>query len=191
MRARRLRRLSLAAAAALALGGCAARLTPPSAVADPVSVAVLDHGRHAGLLLPRTAGGYTEWFWGDWRYYALGERSLGRGIDALIASDGATLGRRDFATWPSHADSGAVEEVVLTVERARAATLAADLERRFAAGAAAEVRHADGRRFVPDGSGYGLANTSAHRVADWLRALGVRVDGAGPTARFVVDRPRS
>lgn len=83
-----------AAAAALAVSGCRYRVvpTPPAAPGESVAVHVLDYGHHTSLVLPGKDGKLREWFWGDWNYYALKERSIGSALRALVASDSSTLG---------------------------------------------------------------------------------------------------
>jgi Protein of unknown function (DUF2459) len=168
------------------LGGCAYRLTPPARVADPVTVYVVDYGRHASLALPLPDGTYVAWSWGDWRYFALGERSMWDGARALFASRGATLGRLSLARIE---DAGG-DLIPIRVERARAEALRLRLETRFRRREAEAVTGEDGRRFVPDGGGYRLGYTSAQRIADWLRELGVDARGGGPTAAFEVSGRR-
>jgi hypothetical protein len=171
----------LAALVALLLGGCAYRLTPPPAVTDQVTVYVVDYGRHVSLALPTgEGGGYVAWSWGDWRYFALGQRSVWDGARELFASEGATLGRLPLA----RIEEAGGDLIPITVERARASALQARLETRFRRREAETVTGEDGRRFVPDGTGYRLGYTSAQRVAEWLRELGVEADGGGPTAAF-------
>lgn len=60
----------------LLLAGCAGRLTPPEAPVSPVTVYLLDHGRHASLVLPRREGGMVRYSYGEWRWYVEAERHL-------------------------------------------------------------------------------------------------------------------
>lgn len=164
------------------------RLVPPVAVADPVTIHVVDYGHHASLALPSPTGMLEEWFWGDWNYYAGEQRGLLDGARALFASPQSTLGRRTLVAGAegSKPDLIGVQEILsIPVDRSRAGRLSQTLETRYAEGLReGERNHVDGRRFVRDGQRYSLFNNSAHEVARWLGVLGVGVRGYAVTARF-------
>lgn len=148
----------------LAIARCEYRLVPPSPVADPVTIHVVDYGQHASLVLPSPAGTPEEWFWGDWNYYAGGKRGLFDGAEALFFSHRSTLGRRSFATGRDL--SAGCDVLPIEVERARAARLWRSVDARYSAGSRhCERRHAEGRRFVPDEARYSLTDNSVHQVA--------------------------
>jgi hypothetical protein len=187
------RSAGIALAGAL-LAGCQQTITPPARLVDPITVYIADHGRHAGLVLPAPEGGKTEWFWGDWRYFALRERSLGSGLRALFASPGATLGRLDFASGDAaavQAATGAERVLALEVERPAAERLHAALTDRHARRRKEEVTHPDGSRFVPDAGGYRLSRNSNHKVCEWLEELGAdaRCPAVGATFRVRSVQP--
>ena len=131
------RRCPLAAAVlfTVMLGGCAHRVTPPADPADPVPVYLIDYGRHASLALP-AGGRIEEWFWGDWNYYAAGNRSLGDGLTALFASRGATLGHRDHEGTADLArlctSENAEHVFTFAVERAHVEALRVRLSAKYA-----------------------------------------------------------
>lgn len=183
------RRGLLALGLGLLLAACQQRITPPRSIADAVTVYVTDHGRHAGLVLPAGEGKATEWFWGDWHYFALRERSLGSGLRALFGSPAATLGRFDIADAGSGglaARTGARKVLGLRVDRTAAEALHRELSARYARRRDSEVVHPDGSRFVRDGGGYGIFYNSNHKVCEWLETLGADTCCAAITARFVV-----
>lgn len=176
------------------LAACQQRIVPPSGLSDPASVYVTDYGRHAGLALPSGETGMTEWFWGDWHYYALRDRSFGSGLRALFASPRSTLGRLDIRGRDAAAvrsATGAPDVLALEVERSAAADLHDDLSRRFALRRETEIVHANGERFVEDDRHYSLFRNSNHMVCAWLRSLGARVRCAGIVADFVLAEPAS
>src|SRR5688572_25859227 len=78
----------------LFLAGCTTTIVPPSAVAEPARVAVLDHGRHTSLLVELPGeGAMVRYAYGDWRWYALGQTGVLEGIAALSGNKSA-LGRK-------------------------------------------------------------------------------------------------
>jgi hypothetical protein len=189
-----MRRAAGIALAALLLAGCQQTITPPVNLADPVTVYVTDHGRHAGLVLPAADGGMTEWFWGDWHYFALRDRSLGSGLRALFASPQATLGRLDVAATGATAvkrATGAETLIAVAVERAAAEALQTALSARHARRRDTEIVDPDGARFVHDDGDYGLTRNSNHKVCAWLEQLGARTDCPAVVADFRVrDAPQ-
>lgn len=183
-----MRRRALAGIAALSLAGCQQTVTPPARVADPAVVYITDHGRHAGIVLP-SDGGSTEWFWGDWHYFALRERSVWSGLRALFASPQAALGRFDMAATGAEAirrKSGAESLVAISVERGDAVRLQAELSRQYVRHAETEIVDADGARFVHHDGHYWLLHNSNDKVCDWLRQLGASADCPAVVANFVV-----
>ena len=179
--------LPLLPVVALLFAGCQRWVEPPAAVSDPVSVFLVDYGRHASLALPADEG-LVEWSWGDWNWFALDRTGLGTGFQALFASPRSTLSRRALSPVES-ADAlaarlSASKVLPIEVERARAATLLETLEARWQTHAHEAVQDASGRVFVPDDARYGLFNNSVHEVSRWLEALGAQVTGSGLTANF-------
>ncbi len=181
--------------ATLGLAGCQHSLTPPATVSDPVRVFVIDYGRHASLALPKENSGLVEWSWGDWNWFALERTGLVEGLQALFASRGSTLSRRELTPAQDAeelaARVGAEEVLALDVERYRARALQRHLDVRWLRRRNEAVAHSSGRIFVPDDSSYGLANNSVHELARWLEALGAEVSGTGVTADFKLSEPRS
>lgn len=175
----------------LVLAACQQRITPPAETPDSTFVHVTDHGRHAGLVLPAADGTLTEWFWGDWHYFALRERSLWSGLRALFASPASTLGRRTVtAGIDLRRATGAASVLSIRVDRKRAARLNTALTLRHDSRHATEVRHPDQARFVIDDARYGLFSNSNHKVCEWLVTLGAEVRCHALGARFrLVARP--
>lgn len=189
---RRLGRLLLVPCLLALLAGCQQRIVPPSGLSDPASVYITDYGRHAGLALPAGDDRMAEWFWGDWHYYALRDRSFGSGLRALFASPRSTLGRLDIAGTDEaavRAATAAPDVLAIEVERAAAAELHDDLSRSFALRRDTEIGYDNGERFVEDDRQYGLFRNSTHQVCDWLRLLGARVACPGIVADFVIAAP--
>ena len=166
------------------LAGCTTTIVPPPAVTDAAPVFVLDHGRHSTLVLPRP-GGAVRYAYGDWRWYAEAQTGLAAGSSGALASTQGALGRRQLP--PPVTESGVlgaigvgVEAVYpLRVEAAEAETLRRDLEALYAANRATRLRnrfyHLD---FVHHPEPYSAAHNSNHKVAEWLRRMGCRIEGA-------------
>jgi len=173
---------------ALLLGGCQRTITPPANPSDPVRVLVIDYGRHASLALPRADAGLVEWSWGDWNWFALERTGAVEGLQALFASRGSTLARRELGPVPDVASLasrvGAEEILAIHVERDRATALLRQLEARWLRRRGEAVRHAGGRVFVPDEPRYSLFNNSVDELSRWLEALGADVSGRSVTADF-------
>ena len=187
-------RLFLFLLAGLGLGGCQHVIQPPEAVSDPVSVFVIDYGRHASLALPKEENaGLVEWSWGDWNWFALERTGVAEGLQALFASPQSTLSRRELPPVEDAkklaARVGTEEVLVLDVERERARALQRHLEARWLRRREEAVKHPSGRIFVPDDARYSLFNNSVQEVARWLEALGAEVSGMGVTANFKLREP--
>ena len=175
----------------IVLGGCANRVVPPRGVADPATVYIADHGLHASLLLPRREGGYREYSYGQWEWYAKGNDGSGRVFGVLFVPQGGAIGRTD---WNRHAfealrmSLGAQDLHAVRVERARAAALLEDLDRRFEARDGEMFFNADhGLEFVPDDRRYWLAHGCTAQVNEWLRRMGCRVVSSAAWSEYGVE----
>ncbi len=164
------------------LGGCATVITPPASPEQPLPVLVIDHGRHTSLVLPDGEDRLVRYAYGDWRYYAEGERGIRAAFDALFRGTLAALGRREL---PGHADpelvvsriSVVVERVhLLHVEAAAAQRLRARLDAIYDAGADTRLYNSlMDLEFVPYPVPYTFRHNSNHVVAEWLVELGCEV----------------
>jgi len=172
--------------------GCVTTLTPPAHVNDPVVVYVTDYGRHSSLILPR-GGGYTEYAFGQWEWFAQGKTGLLRGPLVVMVPGQATLGRRGLGEIRSEEEAsrgadGAMARA-LVVERAKAAALVAELDGRFESQIETRIEGPDGMEFVKDPRMYTMLHNSNGVTTDWLRELGVGVCGPGLLSKFRVAGP--
>jgi hypothetical protein len=185
--------LVLALIAGILLGGCQRTIRAPEDVTDPVSVFVVDYGRHASLVLPDEEAGLVEWSWGDWNWFALERTGVLDGLRAVFASPLSTLSRRGLNPAPDTQELatrlGAAEVLSLDVERERAGALLERLEQRWLLRADEAVTQASGRVFVPDDARYSMFNNSVHEIVRWLEALNADVSGSGVTADFKLREP--
>ena len=114
----------------LVLGsGCATKVVPPSNPVNPVMVYITDYGRHSSLVLPATNGGYVEWAFGDWNWFALGKTSWNYALLAVIWSPQSTLGRRVVPPQPSDCPYQLVRLVIIHGTPAKSTTRACDRRR--------------------------------------------------------------
>lgn len=190
-------RLGIAiAAAALAspLAACTTTIVPPAAPAAPQAVFVLDHGRHASLVVPGPDGGIVRYSYGDWRWYALRKTGPLQGTSAVLWPTRAALGRRELP-GPPEADAVVRQVRVgieglyeVTVDAGRVEALRRDLDSIFHAGAETRVDNpAYDLEFVHHPKPYWLFRMSNQMVARWLEALGCRVRGPALFSRWRVE----
>ena len=177
---------------AAALAGCTTSIIPPADPTDPVSVFVLDYGRHSSLLLPDTsAQAFTEYAYGDWNWFALDRSEWYDVFPTLFWPTRGALGRRTL-----HVESNpetimgvvACEHVLeVTVSARRASELSAELDSQFEQ--RSETLHYQplyDLSFVHGETAFHLFENCNHMLADWLRALGCEVRGPAMAADFVV-----
>lgn len=179
-------RAAVAIIFAALLAGCAHTVEPPRDVAEPVPVFLLDHGRHASIVLPRSDG-LVRYAYGEWEWYALDRTGPLRALDTLLLPTPAALGRRILPGPPTlEAVRTQVRVPIehawrIEVERARARALDDSLTALFEDNLETRVEQSRyDLELVRHPDAYSLGHNSNHVVADWLRALGCRVDTRGP-----------
>lgn len=171
---------------------CTTTIRPPRAVADPVTVLLLDHGRTPSLVLPDATGEEGVRFaYGDWRYYALNDTGVISTVKALGWPTTGALGRRKLP-GPIEADAIRAQVPVWTrnvypivVERADAERLLSRLEAVYAARHDERVfRSRIDLEFVPHPKPYTYWDNSNHVAAGWLEELGCDVRGPAFNSRW-------
>ncbi len=186
----------VAIVAPLFLSGCATAILAPAEVTHPQPVFVLDHGRHTTLVLPHPEG-LVRYAYGDWRWYALEDTGVSRGMAALLWPTQGTLGRR---VLPGPATEEGVRRGVgvviehlymVQVETVRVTALREELEALFTANRATRTYGATSDlEFVHHPEGYSVFNNSNHMLAGWLEALGCDTRGSAMFARWQLVAPR-
>lgn len=166
------------------LSACTAEVRPPAEAQSPRTVHLLQHARHASLVL--TAADHTRirYAYGDWAWYVEGDEGLVSGARALFIPSQAGLGRRAFSpagpgeTLERQVGVGVDRAYHFKIEAAKVDRLIDSLEHEFHA-SQATPRFSAGRglSFVPHPRPYTFGNNSNHMVAEWLRALGFEVKG--------------
>lgn len=173
-------------------------IRPPEHVAEPVSVHIVDYGDTSRLWLPEDEGGFTEWGYGDWRWYAKDRQSLLYGSVIFIWPTTGTLGRHERATGPWGPDGQLLPDLVgyathihtFDVEMSALRDLRAALDERFAR--QSETEFFNERRqmsFVKDDTSYWLGHQSSSEMAGWAKALGCRVSGFSLRANYDLKPP--
>ena len=172
----------------LAIGSsaCASTIIPPLEVSDPQPVAVLDHGRHASLVLSTDRGAMIRYSYGDWNWYALIKTSVFRGAAALFWPTQAGMGRRELE-GPVSVENirqrvrvGSEEIFVIIVERSRVDALREELDSLFHKQIHTwHYNSAYDLEFVHHPKRYYAFHNSNQVVAGWLKELGCRVSGFG------------
>ncbi len=188
-------RACIAALTAVLATACTNTVVAPAEPERPVAAFLLDHGRHASLVLER-ADGMTRYAWGDWDYYALNRTGPFRASGTLFGSNQAGLGRKPL---PGPADQARVRRQVavpiealwrIDVPGERARQLHERLDRRFDEERATRIANPlYDLEFVQDRQPYNLTSNSNHRVGEWLRELGCEVRMAGPFSGWRVTSP--
>ncbi|HEX2164330.1 MAG TPA: hypothetical protein VHM02_10305 [Thermoanaerobaculia bacterium] len=178
----------LISCAVLLFVACTTTIEPPATPSDPVAVYLLDHGRTPSLVLPvDDAGGepgMLRYAYGDWRWYALEQKSSGQGVAALLWPTRGALGREAIPGPPGEAAVRAGVEVPIEtlhpvlVGAAEVAALAARLDALFESEIDTLVEApGSGLSFVHHPEPYTFLHSSNRAVAGWLRELGCRVRG--------------
>ena len=182
--------------ATLLLGACTNNIVPPAMPTDPVPAFLLDHGRHASLVLPRE-GGITRYSYGHWDYYAKNRTGALRASGTLLGSHRAGLGRRQL---PGPAELPNVRHRVLVpIEHAwridapaeRVSGLTERLEGIYRDNIATRTDNPlYDLQFVHHPEPYSVGHNSNHVTGDWLRALGCEVDMGGPFSTWEIVPPQ-
>ena len=132
---------------------CTSVVTSPEELTDPVTVHLVFDDRHRGLAFPDGQGGYVEYGFGEWGWYAHEQDAWYHVFSTILWPTAGTLGRRETKVATAQAlltryHWMRFEE--LEVERALLTTLRAELATQFAAHEADAVYNANYRMtFVP------------------------------------------
>jgi hypothetical protein len=184
----------------LQLAGCVGRVLPPEpqALANPVDIYLLDHGRHASLILPHEQGGVVRYSYGEWRWYVEGRRHLPIGAAAMLWPTDAGLGRGVYPEieapeqFQRLAPEGLVEVYTLQADTARVRALQRRLDAYFERAESEPVQSEEhGLDFVPYPRAYSAFHQSNLVVARWLRDLGMEVRGSPWFSNWRVDASRA
>lgn len=186
-------------ALSLGLTGCVGyTIRPPESVHDPVTVYIVDYGDTSRLWLPEADGTFTEWGYGDWKWYAKDEKNQLYGLWTLAWPTAATLGRHERATGPWDDQGELLPDLIgyaqlvhtFDAERERVEALSKELHERFEYQSATEFFNKRRQMsFVKDDSKYWLWHQSTTVMAGWTRELGCRASGFSLRANYRLKPP--
>lgn len=166
------------------ISSCSAIISTPETVYQPREVQLLQHGRHSSLLLTAADQSRLRYSFGDWAWYVESDQSLASGSRALFKESKGALGRQIVAaTTPGEnlaakVGVGIGKAYLFQVEAAQVDALLAALEQQFTASQSVPFYSAERHlSFVPHSRHYRYSYNSNHQAADWLRALGLQVQG--------------
>lgn len=185
--------------AVLALPACTTIIHPPPAPHMPSTIAVLDHGRHASLLVEVPgAASVVRYSYGDWGWYALRRTGAVEATDAILLPSQGALGRRELPgplsaeSIARHVRVGIEEAIVLQVEAQAARALIARLDGLYADNLASRIYNESyDLEFVHHPDDYWALRNSNQMVAAWLVILGCEIDGPALLSDWRLGPPRA
>ncbi len=175
---------------------CATTIVPPADPPDPVEVLLVDHGKHASLVMPRRDGSRVQYAYGDWNYFALNKTGLGNALAAALWPTRGALGRHELPHEQYSGDPGkhyAAEKIMrIMVSRKKVDALLAELDSIYDANIDSKV-HNDWLQLdlVHAPEKYTALNNSNGVTARWLEQLGCRVSGSRLFSSWSVKEPPS
>lgn len=166
------------------MSGCSATLSAPENVHTPREIQLLQHNRHSSLLLTTDDQSRLRFSFGDWAWYVENQHSLVSGSQALLQNSKGALGKQRIAPKTANenleAKTGVIidQAYVFQVDADKVDALITHLEELFSKSPAPPLYRAERHlSFVPHTRPYSYRYNSNHQVADWLRALGLQVNG--------------
>jgi len=180
------------------LSACSTIVIPPAAPGTPRPVFVLEHGQHASLVLPGEKQGIVRYSYGDWNYYALGNKGISSGLRALQGPTLAGLGRRELkAPATEEGVYSAVRVPIAAIhtvpaDSAAIENLRSKLDEIYRTNSDSLIYNADiDLEFVHHPVPYSSEHNSNRVVADWLSALGCEVRGPTFVPNWKFVRPKA
>ncbi len=177
-----------------AVTGCTSVIYPPESPKDPVPTYLLMDDRHRGVLLPLKDGGFVEYGYGDWDWYANNHDHWYHVFDTVLWPTEGALGRRFSAAKNGdeiRRQFPWMELHEFMVDRKNMEGLSAELAAAFAKGAEQEVYNSRYQMsFVHHEDGYWCLCNCNDVVARWLEVLGCSVSWVPIRMDLEVAQPR-
>jgi hypothetical protein len=176
------------------LTSCSWTITPPPPATEPKVVFVSDYGKHTRVALQTGPHELTEYGFGDWHFYAKGDKGLASGIKAIATPTGSALARRTLPFTRDAAEfvatAGARRSERMEIEAALVNQLARALKARHQQNSSTAIHSEEtGFTYVRDDLPYHLFQNSNHQAADWLEQLGCTISGTPILSNFRVTAP--
>ncbi|MFL1406546.1 hypothetical protein ACJO2E_14520 [Marinobacter sp. M1N3S26] len=163
--------------------GCANHVTVPEDPTSPTRAYLVNHGRHASLVLPGPDGQWRRYSHGEWRWYALDETGPFRAMQAILWPTRAAIGRGILSRPPEGGGpvpgipEGYIEAIPFQISQSRVVALRKRLDDHFDNAETRQYQPIYELEFVPYPQDYWFLHQSNEVTADWLRALGLEVRG--------------
>lgn len=147
---------------------------------SPVFLTV--YAQHTRIALPRYQEGFVEFGFGDWSYYALGQKGFWSSLRAAFFASPSALSRRELS-WNTdpldfQLNAGGERSALLWVDSSLVQQLLDKLEDQWESLQAAKVfREEEGLGFAKWDRPYYLFKNCNYQTAEWLRQLGLEVRG--------------
>jgi hypothetical protein len=178
----------------LLMPSCATTVVPPADPPDPVEVLLVDHGKHASLVMPRHDGTRVQYAYGDWDYFALNKTGVGSTLSAALWPTQGALGRhelpRDRYSGDPSRHYSAEKIVSIMVSRKKVDALLSELDGIYEANIESKVRN-DWLQLdlVHAPEKYTALHNSNGVAARWLEQLGCKVSGSRLFSSWNVKPP--
>ncbi|MFH1998741.1 MAG: protein-L-isoaspartate(D-aspartate) O-methyltransferase [Planctomycetota bacterium] len=156
-----------------ASNACISTITPPGKVEVPIDVFLLKEARHTGLVLPDGKGGFVEFGYGDWDWFALMHNQWYHVFDTVLWPTQGCLGRRPIPCVDGHPHRQGAAMQPVTVEAAGARNLLDLLSHRFEDQiTTVHKNELYGFEFVHCDQSFWLFYNCHDSIAEWMEALG-------------------
>jgi len=154
-------------------GSCVSTIRPPAKINDPCEVYLLKEASHVGIVLPDFEGGYVEYGYGDWDWYAMMCNSWYHTFDTILWPTQGCLGRRTISSRDSKPHHESAELQLITVEKIGACRLLKLLSDGFNKNISTlHHNRAYGIEFVHHDAGFWLFNNCNDLLVDWMIYMG-------------------
>ncbi len=177
-----------------AVTGCTSVIYAPKSPQDPVVAYLLMDDRHRGVLLPRADGGFVEYGYGDWDWYAQNYDNWYHALDTVLWPTQGTLGRR-FSTARNGEELRRqfhwMQLHELVVARKDMEALRKELADVFAKGSDKQVYNERYRTtFVPHDDSYWCLYNCNDAMTSWCEKLGCSVSWVPICLDLAMGKPR-
>jgi hypothetical protein len=166
----------------LLIVSCTTSIKPPQEKGK--LVALVDHGRHASLIIEGPDQSHYRYAYGDWNFYAEMRTGFFSGARALMWPTQAALGRKvitadfNYRALSDWLPDGVEEMLIFSVDSSKAQKLKEKLDDIFYANIDSKLINNDyGLEFVFHPEGYWMFNNSNQMVGRWMKELGGELSG--------------